>query len=345
MKKIACVVGVIMLIGIAIVSAQTNGSQYRIANRINVEGDGFWDLLAVDDSTGRLFLSHSTMVQVVDTRMGKLIGVIPDTKGVHGIALARDLNKGFVTCGKENSVAIFNLKTLEVIERVPVTGTNPDAILYEPYSQRVFAFNGHSANSTVIDAKSNKVIGSVTLDCKPELGVSDEMGKVFVNLEDKSMVDVVNARSLKVEQRWPIGPGEEPTGIAIDKANHRLFIGCNNKVMVVMSSENGKVIATLPIGEHVDGVGFDPGMKRAYSSNGDGTLTVVEEIDKDKFQIVENFITQKGARTQAVDNKTHHIFLPTAEFGETPKPTTENPKPRPTIKPGSFVVLDVEPKK
>jgi DNA-binding beta-propeller fold protein YncE len=343
MKWMTCAVSVLVLMGMAVVSAETPESHYRIANRIGVEGDGFWDLLAVDDSTGRLFLSHSTMVQVVDTKTGKLVGVIPDTKGVHGIALARDLNKGFATCGKDTTVAIFDLKTLAVLARVTVTGENPDAILYEPVFHRVFVFNGGGGNATVIDAKSNKVIGTVTLDGKPELGASDKTGTVFVNLEDSSMVDVISADSLKVVQKWPLKPGEEPTGIGIDDVNHRLFITCHNKMMVVMSSENGKVIATLPIGERVDGAGFDPGLKRAYSSNGDGTLTVVQELAKDSFQVVENFATQKGARTMAINASTHHIFLPTAEFGETPAPTTEHPRPRPTIKPGSFVVLDVAP--
>lgn len=345
MKRMACAVSVLVLIAVSVVGAETPESHYRIANRISVEGDGFWDLLAVDDSTGRVFLSHSTMVQVIDSKTGKLVGVVPDTKGVHGIALAGDLNKGFVTCGRDTTVAIFDLKTLAVLARVTVTGANPDAILYEPVFHRVFVFNGGSGNATVIDAKSNKIVGTVTLDGKPELGVSDKTGTVFVNLEDSSMVEVISAVSLKVQQKWPLKPGEEPTGIALDDVSHRLFVGCNNKMMVVMSAEDGKVIATLPTGERVDGAGFDPGLKRAYSSNGEGTLTVVQEVAKDSFQVVENFPTQKGARTMAINASTHHIFLPTAEFGETPAPTTEHPHPRPTVKPGSFVVLDVAPTK
>jgi len=341
MKKIAVVMSIVVLLGTTFANAES----YHVAKRIAVEGDGSWDLLAVDDTTGRLFLSHSTVVQVVDTNTGKVVGVIPDTNGVHGIGLAKDLKKGFVTCGKDNSVAIFNLETLKVEARVPVNGTSPDAILYEPSTQRVFSFNGRSSNATVIDAKSNEVIGSVMLDGKPELAATDGSGTVFVNLEDKSMVAVIDAKTLKVEQKWPLAPGEEPSGLAIDTANHRLFAGCNNKLMVVLDSENGKVIATLPIGERVDGVEFDPGMKRAYSSNGDGTLTVIEEKGKDAFAVVENVLTQKGAKTLAVDTKTHHVFLPTADFGETPKATPENPRPRPTIKPGTFVVLDVEPVK
>ncbi|MBF0500380.1 MAG: YncE family protein [Candidatus Riflebacteria bacterium] len=325
--------------------AQTASSQYKIANRISVDGEGGWDLLAVDETSGRLYMSHSTMVQVIDTKAGKVVGTIPNTNGVHAIAIASDLKKGFITCGKDSTVAIFDLESLKILASVAVTGQNPDAILYDSFSHQVFVFNGKSSNATVIDANTNKVTSTIALDGKPELPVSDENGTVFVNLEDKSMIDVINAKTMKVEQKWPIAPGEEPTGLAIDKENNRLFAGCNNKMMVVIDSKTGKVITTLPVGEHVDGVAFDPEKKRAYSSNGDGTLTVVQEEGKDKFSVLETVTTQKGARTLAVDTKTHHIFLPTAEFGPPPAPTTEHPKPRPSIKPGTFVILDVEPLK
>ena len=345
MKKVQWISIVILLCGIFLVGAEPNPSHYRIAGRIHVEGEGGWDLLAVDDSTGRLFLSHSSVVDVIDTKTGKPIGVIPDTKGVHGIALATDLNKGFITCGKDTSVAIIGLDSLQIVSRVKVTGQNPDAILYEPASHRVFAFNAASASATVIDGKTGKVIATRALDGKPELAATDGKGTVFVNLQDKNMVEVIDADSLRAKAKWPIAPGEDPTGLAIDVASRRLFIGCNNKLMVVMDADNGKVVASLPVGEHVDGIGFDPALKRAYSSNGDGTLTVVEEVDKDAFRVIENVPTQKGARTLAVDTKTHHIFLPTAEFGETPAPTPDNPRPRPVMVPGSFVVLDVAPLK
>jgi DNA-binding beta-propeller fold protein YncE len=310
-----------------------------------VEGDGFWDLLAVDNATGRLFLSHSTVVDVVDTKTGALVAAIPDTKGVHGIALARDLNKGFITCGRDSCVAIFSLDSLKVLARVPVTGKNPDAILYEPSTHRVFAFNGGSANATVIDGRTNKVVGTVALGGKPELPAADGKGTIFVNLEDKSMVDAIDAGTMAVKAEWPLAPGEEPTGIAMDAVTRRLFVACNNKMMIVMDADSGKIVGNLTIGERVDGADFDPTLKRAYSSNGDGTLTVVEEVDKNTFRVLENVATQMGARTLAVDAKTHHIFLPTAEFGPAPAPTAEHPRPRPTILPGSFVVLDVAPVK
>ena len=344
MRNIQWILVGLVLCSSVLLGATTHASQYQIASRIHVEGEGGWDLLASDDSTGRLFVSHSTVVNVIDTKAGKLVGTIPDTNGVHGIALAPDLNEGFITCGKDDSVAIFHLDSLEVIAHVK-TGKSPDAIIYEPSSHRVFAFNGHSANVTVIDGKTNTVVGTVALDGKPELPAVDGKGTVFVNLEDKSMVDVIDANALKVKDKWPMAPGEEPSGMALDVTNRRLFIGCNNKMMIVMDAGNGKVVGNLPIGERVDGVGFDPTLKRAYSSNGDGTLTVVEEVTPDSFKVIENVATQKGAKTLAVNMETHHIFLPTAEFGATPAPTTENPKPRPAIVPGSFVILDVEPVK
>jgi DNA-binding beta-propeller fold protein YncE len=331
------------LLGSSIAAAQTEPAHFHVARRIPVEGDGSFDLLAVDAASGRLFLSHGTLVQVVDTKAGKLVGTIPDTQGVHGIALAPDLGKGFITCGKSNSVAIFDLKTLDVQARLPVTGTNPDAILYEPESKRAFAFSGRSSNATVIDAATSAVIGTVALDGKPELAACDGAGLVFVNLEDKNEVVSVDGRTLKVGTPWALAPGEEPTGLAIDVMTHRLFVGCHNKLMVVLDAQSGKLVTTLPIGERVDGVGFDPGTKCAYSSNGDGTLTVIEERDADTFRVLENVVTQSGAKTLAVDPVTHHVYLPTAEPGETPKATPENPRPRPAMKPGSFVVLDVEP--
>jgi DNA-binding beta-propeller fold protein YncE len=343
MKKGRWILVVVVLLCAASLAARTDARMYRVVNRIGVTGDGFWDLLAVDAATGRLFLSHGMVTDVVDTRAGKQIGAIEDTKGAHGIALAPDLNKGYITCGRDSSVAVFTLDSLRVIARVPVTGRNPDAIIYEPSTRRVFAFNGGSANATVIDAASDRVVGTVALSGRPELPAVDGKGTVFVNLEDKSMVDVIDAATMKVTAEWPLAPGEEPTGLAIDPATRRLFSACNNKIMIVMDADNGKVVATLPIGERVDGADFDPGLKRAYSSNGDGTMTVVQEVDENTFTVLENVATQRGARTLAVDTRTHHVFLPTAEFGPPPAPTAERPRPRPTVVPGSFVVLDVAP--
>ncbi|MBF0547239.1 MAG: YncE family protein [Candidatus Riflebacteria bacterium] len=319
-------------------SKAQNCPEYKVVNRISVEGDGFWDLATVDETTGKLYLSHGSIVQVVDTKSGKLAGYIPDTNVVHGIAIANDFNKGFITCGKDSKVVIFDLKSLKILAKIP-SGKGPDGILYDPFSRKVFAFNGKSADVTVIDAKKNTVVVTLKLGGKPELPVSDDNGTIFVNIQDKNMIETINVKTLKVEQKWPIIPGEEPTGLAIDKANHRLFIGCNNKLMVIMDSLNGKFISSVPVGAYVDGAGFDPGTRCAFTSNGDGTLTVVQEESKDKFRVLENVVTQKGARTLAVDTKTHHIFLPTAVFG----PPPQRPNLRPFVQHGTFVVLDVAP--
>ncbi|MEO6304380.1 MAG: YncE family protein [Bacteroidia bacterium] len=329
-----------LILSVSIASAQSN---YKIVNKIHIDGDEGWDLLAMEESSSRLFLSHGSIVQVVDVKNGKLIGTIPDTKGVHGIALATDVNKGYTSNGKDSSVTVFNLKTLAVIAKIPVTGNNPDAILYDEFTHKVFVYNGKSSNATVIDAISDKVVGTIPLDGKPELSVTDGKGKIYVNLEDKSMVSIIDAKTLKVEQTWSVAPGIEPSGIAIDNKNHRLFIVCDNKLMVIMDSQTGHVITTLPIGDHVDGAAYDPIKKRVYSSNGEGTVTVVQEENENTFKIIENIVTQKGAKTIAIDTKTHHLYLTTAEFGVTPEPTKEKPKPRPSIKPNTFVVLDVAP--
>jgi len=313
-------------------------SGYKIANKIHIEGDGGWDYLNVDQVNGRIFVSHSTVAQAIDIKTGKLAGSIPDTKGIHGIALAYDLNKGFTSNGRDSSVTVFNLKTLDVITKITVTGQNPDAILYDPFSQKVFTFNGRSSNSTVIDARENKVIATIPLEGKPEFSVTDGKGKVYVNIEDKSIIDVINSMTLQVEQHWPIAPGEEPSGLAIDKQNHRLFSVCSNKLMVVVNTETGKVITTLPIGDRCDGVAFDPEKERAYSSNGEGTITVVQEENSNSFKVLETVTTLPGARTIAIDINTHHLYLSTAEFESAPSATNR----RPSVKPNSFVILDIE---
>lgn len=312
---------------------------YKIINQIHLEGDGGWDYLSVDESAARLYVSHSSMALVVDLKTGKQVGKIPDTNGIHGIAYVTSLNKGFTSNGRDNSVTVFDLKTLAITGKINVTGKNPDAILYDAFSQKLFTFNGGSSNATVIDPKLNTVIGTITLDGKPEFYATDGNGKIYVNIEDKSEISIINATTLKVERTWSIAPGEEPSGLALDNETHRLFSVCSNKLMVISDAEAGKVITTLPIGERCDGVAFDPTLKRAYSSNGEGTVTVVQEENKDKFTVIETIPTQKGARTIAVDKTTHHLYLPTAEF----EPSQGNQ--RPAMKPGTFVVLEVAPVK
>jgi DNA-binding beta-propeller fold protein YncE len=346
MKKITSfLILLTFLTTVNIFYSQTLLPQYRIVNTFHLQGNDGWDALTSDEATGRLFVSHGTLVQVVDETNGNLLGTIQDTKGVHDIAIATDLNKGFISCGRDSTVVIFDLQTLNVLDKINIGARNPDAILFDPYTQRVFTFNGGSSNSTVINAQRNEIIGTIPLDGKPEFSVSDGNGKIYVNLEDKSMIAVINPTAMYVEQQWSVAPGESPSGIALDNDNHRLFSACGNKMMVILDAVTGSIITTLPIGERVDGAAFDPVLKRAYSSNGEGTLTVIEEVNKDTFKVLENFSTQKGARTITVDTKTHHVFLPTAEFGPAPEPTADNPHPRPTITPDSFIILDIEPGK
>lgn len=322
--------------------AQISTSEYKISKRMNTGIDGGWDYLIVDEPTQRLFVSHGTVTQVVDIKSGTLLYTIADTKGVHGIAIANDLNKGFISNGKDTSVTVFNLKTLEIITKTKVTGVNPDAILYDEFSHKVFVYNGRTANATVIDANTNKVVETIKLEGKPEFSVTDGKGKIYVNIEDKNSITLINATTLKVEKNWSIAPGEEPTGLALDNKNHRLFSVCGNKMMVVLNTENGEVVATTPIGDGCDGVAFDEVKNRIFSSNGEGTITVIKQESENKYSILETVATQKGARTIALDKTTHQLFLPTAEYGETPAVTKENPRPRPTIKPASFVILVVE---
>jgi YVTN family beta-propeller protein len=330
----------VLLIGI-ISFAQNNNNLYKISHKFSLEGDGSWDYLTMDDSTHLLYISHGTMVQVLDVKTGKIVATIPDTKGVHGIALVRSLNKGFISDGKDTAVTVFDMKTYKTIDKIKVTGNNPDAILFDPYTYQVFTFNGRSNNATVIDAKTDKVVGTIPFEGKPEFAVTDGKGKVYVNIEDKSKICQINPLSMKVEQTWPIAPGEEPSGLALDNQTHRLF-SVTDKLMVVVDALTGKVITTLPIGDRVDGVAFDPTTKCAFSSNGDGTMTVVKEVNENTFKVLGNIATQKGARTITLDKTTHKIYLPTAEFGDIPEATKENPHPRPAIKPGTFVILELE---
>ena len=346
MKKILSLIAVLSVVSLTANShAQTMISGYTIVKKIHLPETTWWDYLSCDALTGRLFVSRGTMVQVVNSGNGKLVATIPHTEGVHGIALANDLSKGFISDGRDSSVTVFNLKTLKVIGKISVTGRDPDAILYDPYTQRVFTCNGDAGNSTVIDAKTDKVLGTIKLSGSPEASASDDHGRVYINIENNSQIDEINPRTMEVENVWSLAPGDHPSGLAIDVRNHILFSVCHNKLMVIVDALKGKVLATLPIGGRVDGAAFDPVLRRAYSSNGEGTLTVVQEEGKNRFKVVDQFPTQLGARTIALDTKTHHLYLSTAEFNPPPGPTADNPHPRPTMKENSFVILDVAPGK
>jgi DNA-binding beta-propeller fold protein YncE len=324
--------------GRAAAPAQAGSSGYHLLKKYPVGGEGFWDYLKMDSDARRLYISRGSHVMVLNADTGEVAGDIPNTDGVHGIALAPELGRGFTSNGRSATVTIFDMKTLKVLGEAK-TDTGPDGIIYDPASQRVFTFNGRGSSSTAIDAATGKVAGTIPLDGRPEFAAADGAGHVYNNLEDKSIVLQIDSKSLKVLNRWPLAPCESPSGMAIDPEHRRLFIGCHNQMMAVMDADTGKVIATPAIGKGVDANRFDPGTGLAFSSNGDGTLTVVHEDSPDKFTVVDNVQTQRGARTMALDLKTHNVYLVTAEFGP-PQPAAPGERfRRPTILPNSFVVL------
>jgi len=323
-------------------SAQAQDSiKYSLDKEYNIGGEGGWDLLTLDAKHHHLFISRSSHVQVFDTELDKLVGDISGTEGIHGIALAEDLNVGFTSNGKSNSVTVFDLTTLKVIETIKISGLNPDAILYEPISKHIFTFNGHSANATVIDALTYKEIDTISLPGKPELAVSNSVGKVFVNIEDKNEIVVIDSNSNKILKVFPVGSCDGPSGLTIDKVHNRLFSVCDNNKVVILDSETGNIVSELTIGSSPDSAAFDQNLGIAFSSNGDGTLTLIKENDPEHFSVLQNVKTQKGARTMAYDAENHRAYLVTASFVETLPATKEQPKPRPTILPNSFVVLVV----
>jgi YVTN family beta-propeller protein len=317
-------------------SSSTSG--YHLIKKLNLGGSGGWDYLYVDSEARRLYVSRSSHVVVVDVDSGKVIGDIPNTNGVHGIAIAPDLGRGFTSNGRDSSVTIFDLKSLLQIGSVKVE-KNPDAILYDTSTHRVFAFNRGSSSASAIDAKTSIVAGTIALGGHPEFAVADGNGMIYVNLDDRSEIVALDSRKLETRSRWTLSPGESPSGLAIDQKHHKLFSVCENKKMIVLNTNDGGIIAAVPIGEGPDAAGFDSETQFAFSSNGEGTLTIVHEDSADKFNAVENIPTQRGARTMAIDVKTHNIFLATAQFGPAPEPTPEHPHPRPSIIPETFVIL------
>jgi YVTN family beta-propeller protein len=320
-----------------------SAQHYKLTHSIHIGGTGGWDYLAADSQARRLYVSHNTEVEVLDLDTEKIVGKIAGADGVHGIALAPESNRGYISSGRSDSILVFDLKTLKVLSTVKA-GSNPDGIVYEPVNHRVLAFNGRSKSATVLDAATGTT-HTIALDGKPEFPVADGKGVVFVNIEDKSEIQKINAKTLKVENTWPLSPCESPSGLAFDRANRRLFSVCDNKLMAVLDADSGKLVATTAIGEGPDAAAFDPELKLAFSSNGEsGTLTVVQEQGNDKYGILETVTTKAGARTMALDDKTHKIYLSDAEFGPAPVATAEHPHPRRSITPGSFQVLVVERK-
>ncbi len=303
-------------LGFAVTSLSTAfAAGFAVTKKIPIAGQGSWDYLAVDEGARRLYVSHGTQVEVLDVDSGAVVGKIANTPGVHGIAIAPESGRGFVSDGQSSAVTIFDLKTLKTIGEVAV-GKKPDAIIYDPATSRVFAFNGDGNSATAIQAADGKVVGTVDLGGGPEYAVADGSGYVYNNLEDESVLLKINARTLKVEQRWPTAPCTSPSSLAMDRGNRRLFIGCRSKVMAVMNADTGQVITTLAIGDHVDATAFDGSSRLIFNSNGEGTITVIHQDSPDKYSVVENVKTLPKAKTMALDPKTHQLFLSTAEAGQ-----------------------------
>jgi YVTN family beta-propeller protein len=306
----------VFALAVSLASISTASAEgFTITKKIAIPGQGSWDYLTVDEGARRLYVSHGTQVEVLDVDSGTIVGKIANTPGVHGIAIAPEFGRGFVSNGQSSTITIFDLKTLKTIDQVPV-GKKPDAVIYDSATSRVFAFNGDSNTATAIQAVDGKVAGTVDLGGGPEFAVADGSGYVYNNLEDASLVLKINARTLKVEQRWPTVPCASPSSMAMDRPNRRLFIGCRSQVMAVMNADTGKVITTLPIGDHVDATAFDPESRLVFNSNGEGSVTVIRQDSPDKYSVVETVKTLPKAKTMALDPKTHQLFLSTAEAGQ-----------------------------
>ncbi len=323
------------------IASAANAADYAVAEKWPLGGEGGWDYPSVDPGAHLLYLSRATHVAIVDTRGGKIVGDIADTPGVHGIAIAQDLGRGFISAGKANQIKVFDLNTRQVLASIEV-GSKPDAIVYDPHTHRVVALNGHSDSASVIDPAVNRVVKTIALGGGPEFARADGAGRVYVNLEDKNQLAVLDMASLQVTARWALPGCDGPTGLALDVIHQRSISVCANAALVVLDTAGGKHIATLPIGHGVDGVEFDPAVANAFSANGDGTITVVHEADPDHFAVVQTLGTAQGARTIALDPQTHRLYLPTASFGPL-KAGPLDAHPKPPILPDTFMVLVVAP--
>ena len=309
---------------------------YHLSKTFHILSGGGYDYITVDSSSNRLYVSHGSQVNVLDKLTGDSIGVIRTDKDVHGIALVHALGKGYITNGSSNSVLVFDLKTFQVLGHVPA-GQFADGICYDDFSKKVISCNGRGKNMTVIDPATDQPVATIQLTGWPETAVSDGAGKIYVNNAEKSEIDVIDATTYKIINTWPIAPGEHASGLAMDRQNMRLFAGCDNKLLIVMNALTGRIVQSVPIGDECDAVGFDRVLSTVFSSNGDGTLTIISEVSPDSYSVLQNLQTKKGARTLAVDQLTHKLYLPTGEFA--PKKTGEF---RPSLIPGTFQVLVVE---
>ena len=325
--------------------AQEVKPYYKIVNKLHIAGEMFYDYCAVDEETNTLYVTHGTKVEVIDLKTSKVVDSIVNLTGIHGIAFSQEYNKGFITDGKDTSVTVFDLKTHAVLDKIKLPGAlGPDAIVYDKTTHRIFTLNGHSNNSTVISAKTNAILGTIPLDGRPEFCVSDGKGRLYVNLEDKSAIEEIDANTFKVIKQWSIAPGTSPSGMTIDTKNRKLFSVCDNKMMVVSDPDKGKVDTVITIGYMPDAAAFDPEKMRVFSSNGDGTLTVISD-SAGTYKVLENIKTQSRAKTISINTKTHHLYLPAGDWKPLPPVRAGIKKPTPGIKEGTFVVIDVEAEK
>ncbi len=315
---------------------------YRVTHTYILGGDGSWDYVIVDPRRHRLFIGRQDRVMVVDENDGKLLGEVTGINGAHGVALVDQAGHGFATSGNDASVVMFDLRTFKVLGRIPAA-EDADAIIYDPISNLVFTFNGDAHSSTVIDPREGKLVTNIPLGGKPEYGVSARDGKVYANIVDNGEVVEIDAKKLSVTRRWSTAPAKQPVAIAIDLKHHRLFSGCRSGVMAISDYDAGKMVATLPIGAGVDGAAFDPATGDAFASNADGTLTVIHQDGPDKYHVVESVRTAERARNMGLDPTTHRVYVVSAKFGPPPaESTTADARRRPTIVPGSFMMMVVE---
>jgi DNA-binding beta-propeller fold protein YncE len=315
-------------------------ADYRVLTQFKIGGEGGYDLLCTDSAARRLYLSHGTRVEVLDADTGKKVGEIAPTAGVHGIAVAPEFSHGFTTNGRDSTITMFDLKTLQTLKVIPAHGKKPDALDYDADTKQVFVCDSGSGEIAAIDAATGEFKATVALSEGLEGLAFDGSGRMFVNDEDKSVVFVVDTHALKLLATWALAPGEGPTGLAIDREHHRLFSACGNGKFIVLDSDTGAILTTLPISKDPDGAAFDPATSRAFAPCRGGTLTVVQEESPDKFSVLQTVTTQLGARTIALDEKTGRVFIPTARFGPMP---TDGSSHHPPIIPGTFTVLVVGP--
>jgi DNA-binding beta-propeller fold protein YncE len=323
----------------AAVPQSSSAGQYHLAKKVVLGGDGGWDYFTVDPAAHRIFIARGTHTMLVDPN-GRLAADIPNMQGARAVEFAPDLNRAFTSNGSASSVTIFDLATLKIIHEVKIPGRDTDAILYDPVTKRVFTFNGRDGkDATAIDARAGTVLGNIPLGSKLETAQTDGKGHIFVNIENKNLLRELDSKTLKVINTWPLAPCDSPSGQAIDTAHQRLIIGPHNHMMALVDYNNGKVVATVPIGQSVAANRFDPGTGLAFASCGDGTITVAHEDSPDKFTVVQTMSTQRGVRTMALDTSNHNIYAVTSEFGPAPAPTADDPRPRPSPVPNTFTLL------